>query len=107
MVLVVRALKIYFNDIRYSSMRLEQLKTDYSASRQATIEHFFALFSDWPWQSQSFDERAVFLEHPNAFIRQSDHDVNMREMISSSLSQAMTSSMAILSPQAPFRCTVP
>ncbi len=49
MVLVVRALKIYFNDIRYSAVRLELLRTDYSASRQATIEHFFALFSDWPW----------------------------------------------------------
>lgn len=107
MVLVVRALVDFYrpDNVHFWS---KYLNGDYSSLRQAIIEHFFDMYAEWSWCGQSFDERVIFLTHPDDYLRSSpDCDPCTREAIEHSLGQSMMSNMVILSPAVPFRGTVP
>ena len=106
MILVARAIQDFFCTWGHQSVS-NMLSTDFSQARQSLIEHFFNMYANWSWNSKLIHERTVFLVNPEEYL-QSNQDLDgMRDSIEISLGQAMTSNMAILSPQAPFRCTIP
>ena len=108
MILVARAIQDFFMSRRFEARRqLENVNI--SHTRQLIIEHFFNMYAEWPWNGQTFEERAIYIVHPEAYMFQNHQtiDMNIRESIQASLGQAMTSNMAILSPSVPFRCIIP
>ena len=67
MVLVARAIQdFFFKKGHDRTGRL--LCTNFSLARQALIEHFFDMYAMWPWNSRHFEERTVYLVHPQEYL---------------------------------------
>ena len=70
------------------------------------LEQFFKIYAEWSWTERTFEQKAVYLVHPEEFLARKrdgadlDHDV--REAIKKACGKAIISNMPILSPQAPF-----
>ena len=67
------------------------------------------MYAEWPWNGKYFEERAIYLVHPEEYLIScaNELDTNQREAIEMACGQAMAATMPIISPQAPFRCTIP
>lgn len=97
MVMVARAIFDFFSGDFQARQLLDR---DHCRARQDILEHFFSLFADWNWNGESFEQRSIYLVHPEAYLM--DHgetlDANIRENCESACSMAMATNMPILSP---------
>lgn len=66
MIMVAKAMQEFFNLPGVNTMA--SLSTDYDTTRQALIEYFFSMYAEWPWNGKFFEERAIYLVHPEQYL---------------------------------------
>ena len=65
MILVAKAMQSFIDRCHASqSLSYRFVSGDYNMTRQKFIEHFFATFAQWPWDSENYLERVVYLVYP-------------------------------------------